>query len=100
VSMSGRDDVGCKKNKFYLIIPQKKEIGIRDFITFPCREHTANMLHVYNFNCQEPVGVYVMYARHARRHKPTTVFVVVIVYAFFASYYPYVYERIQSEGLS
>ena len=93
VSMSSRDDVGCKKNKLYLIIPQQKEIGIRDFITFPCREHTINMFHVYNLNCQEAVGVYVMHACHAKRHKPTVV-VVVVVYASFASYYPYVYERI------
>jgi len=97
--MPSRDNVGCKKNKLYLIVPQPKEIGIRVFITFPCREHTANMFHVYNFNCQEAVGVYEMYVRHAKRHKPIVV-VVVVVYASFASYYLYVNERIQSEGLS
>jgi hypothetical protein len=57
------------------------------------------MYHVYNFNCQEAVGIWVMHAHHAKRHKP-----IVVYDAFFASYYPYVYvrgyERIPSENLS
>jgi hypothetical protein len=64
------------------------------------------MFDIYNFNCQEAVGVYEMYARHSNRHKSTIVGVVVVVvvvvgyYALVASYYAYVnHERTQSEGL-
>jgi hypothetical protein len=67
------------------------------------------MLDVYIFYCQEPVGVYDMYARHSNRHKSTSVVIVVVVtivvviviyYDLFASYYANVYhERTQSEGL-
>ena len=52
------------------------------------------------FICQEASGVKVMCALHPNRHKPTVVVVGVVVYASFASSYPYVYGRIQCEGLS
>ena len=47
------------------------------------------MFNVYHFKCREAVGVYVMSARHAKRHMPhvvVVVVVVVVVYAFFVSY--------------
>jgi hypothetical protein len=50
-------------------------------------EHAANLNDIYNKNCQEAVGNWVMSPHHANR------LYTIVVYAFFASYNPYVYVQ-------